>query len=205
MLSISFPTSDALDGATSWVASFTSTNSLHEVVINGFRALQVFAITQETELMSNDLTWRGVGHGMLVLAAIWWLWTGYAWLTNSLEPEEGIVRAGMFAAMVAMFLVALAVPRAFGAQAVLFGVAYLVVRMIVKGAFIPIGGMTSRFSHRPFGLPRTRGRAQETSRHPGRERRNRAIVDRPHSPGGPPHDLIPSAAIRRRTTGSGVA
>jgi hypothetical protein len=40
MLSISFPTSDALDGATSWVASFTSTNSLHEVVINGFRALQ---------------------------------------------------------------------------------------------------------------------------------------------------------------------
>jgi hypothetical protein len=33
----------------------------------------------------------------------------------------------------------------------------------LKGAFIPIGGMTSRFSLRPFGLPRTRGRAQETS------------------------------------------
>jgi low temperature requirement protein LtrA len=95
-----------------------------------FDLVVVFAITQVTELMSNDLTWRGVGHGMLVLAAIWWLWTGYAWLTNSLEPEEGIVRAGMFAAMTAMFLVALAVPRAFGAQAVLFGVAYLVVRMI---------------------------------------------------------------------------
>jgi hypothetical protein len=37
----------------------------------------------------------------------------------------------------------------------------------VKGAFIPIGGMTSRFSLGPFGLPRTWGRAQETSRHPG--------------------------------------
>jgi low temperature requirement protein LtrA len=95
-----------------------------------FDLVVVFAITQVTELMSNDLTWRGVGHGMLVLAAIWWLWTGYAWLTNSLEPEEGIVRAGMFAAMVAMFLVALAVPRAFEAQAELFGVAYLAVRMI---------------------------------------------------------------------------
>jgi low temperature requirement protein LtrA len=95
-----------------------------------FDLVVVFAITQVTELMSNDLTWRGVGHGMLVLAAIWWLWTGYAWLTNSLEPEQGIVRAGMFAAMTAMFLVALAVPRAFGDEGALFAVAYLVVRLI---------------------------------------------------------------------------
>jgi hypothetical protein len=61
----------------------------------------------------------------------------------------------------------------------------------LKGAFIPIGGMTSRFSLGPFGPPRTRGRAQETSRHPGRSVASRAIVDRPRSPGGPPHDVIP--------------
>jgi low temperature requirement protein LtrA len=80
--------------------------------------------------MSDDLTWGGIGHGLLVLAALWWLWTGYAWLTNSLEPEEGLVRLGMFVAMVGMFLVALAVPRAFGSGGVLFGVAYIVVRVI---------------------------------------------------------------------------
>ena len=95
-----------------------------------FDLVVVFAITQVTQLMSNDLSWRGLGHGMLVLAAIWWLWTGYAWLTNSLEPEEGVVRAGMFAAMAAMFLVALTVPRAFGGEGVLFAVGYLVVRLI---------------------------------------------------------------------------
>jgi low temperature requirement protein LtrA len=95
-----------------------------------FDLVVVFAITQVTALMSNDLTWRGVGHGMLVLAAIWWLWTGYAWLTNSLEPEQGVVRAGMFAAMAAMFLVALAVPGAFGGEGVLFAATYLVVRLI---------------------------------------------------------------------------
>jgi low temperature requirement protein LtrA len=95
-----------------------------------FDLVVVFAITQVTQLMSNDLTWRGVGHGLLVLAAIWWLWTGYAWLTNTLEPEAGVVRAGMFAAMTGMFLVALAVPRAFGDEGVLFAVAYLVVRLI---------------------------------------------------------------------------
>jgi low temperature requirement protein LtrA len=95
-----------------------------------FDLVFVFAITQVTQLMVGDPTWRGVGHGMLVLAALWWLWTGYAWLTNSLEPEEGIVRAGMFAGMAAMFLLALAVPHAFGDQALLFGVAYLIVRLV---------------------------------------------------------------------------
>jgi low temperature requirement protein LtrA len=54
----------------------------------------VFAITQVTHLMADDLTWRGLGHGLLVLAAIWWAWAGFAWLTNALEPEEGRVRAG---------------------------------------------------------------------------------------------------------------
>jgi len=95
-----------------------------------FDLVVVFAITQVTQFMSNDLTWRGIGHGLLVLAAIWWAWTGYAWLTNALEPEEGQVRAGMFGAMAAMLVVALAVPGAFGADVVLFGVAYLLVLLL---------------------------------------------------------------------------
>ena len=95
-----------------------------------FDLVLVFAITQVTRLMSDDPTWHGLGRGLLVLAALWWSWTGYAWLTNTLEPEEGIVRAGMFAAMAAMLIVALAVPQAFDADAVLFGVAYLIVRLL---------------------------------------------------------------------------
>jgi low temperature requirement protein LtrA len=95
-----------------------------------FDLVFVYAITQVTLLMSDDPTWAGVGRGLVVLAALWWAWTGYAWLTNNLEPEEGEVRAGMFAAMAAMLVVALAVPEAFDADAVLFGLAYLVVRLL---------------------------------------------------------------------------
>jgi low temperature requirement protein LtrA len=95
-----------------------------------FDLVFVYAITQVTTLMSEDLTWRGIGHGLLVLAALWWAWTGYAWLTNTLEPEEGLVRAGVFCGMAAMFVAALAVPRAFGRDAALFGVAYVLVRLI---------------------------------------------------------------------------
>lgn len=95
-----------------------------------FDLVVVFAITQVTQLMAGDLSWRGLGRGLLVLAAIWWAWTGYAWLTNTLEPEEVLVRAGMFAAMASMLVVALAVPHAFGADAVLFGVGYLLVHLL---------------------------------------------------------------------------
>jgi low temperature requirement protein LtrA len=104
-----------------------------------FDLVVVFAFTQVTQLMSNDLSWTGVGRGLLVLAAIWWLWTGYAWLTNSLEPEEGVVRAGMFAAMAALLVAALAVPGAFGADAVAFGVAYLFVRLLHLGLYALAG------------------------------------------------------------------
>src|SRR5919197_1513197 len=95
-----------------------------------FDLVFVYAITQVTLLMSDDLTCRGMGQGLLVLGALWWAWTGYAWLTNTLEPEEGAVRAGMFTAMGAMLVVALAAPEAFDANAVLFGIAYLVVRLL---------------------------------------------------------------------------
>src|SRR5918996_4518102 len=95
-----------------------------------FDLVFVFAITQVTLLMSDNPEWWALGQGLLILAALWWSWTGYAWLTNTLEPEEGPVRAGMFAAMAAMLVVALAVPEAFDAHGVLFGVACLIVRLV---------------------------------------------------------------------------
>ena len=63
-----------------------------------------------------------------MLAALWWAWAAYAWLTNTLDPEEGLVRIAMFVVMAAMLIAALAVPEAFGEHGVIFGVAYLVVR-----------------------------------------------------------------------------
>jgi len=104
-----------------------------------FDLVFVYALTQVTTLMSEDLTWRGVGHGLLVLAALWWAWTGFAWLTNTLEPEEGLVRAGMLGGMAAMLVAALAVPGAFGAQAMLFGVAYVLLRLLNLALYVIAG------------------------------------------------------------------
>jgi low temperature requirement protein LtrA len=95
-----------------------------------FDLVFVFAITQVTSLLADDPTWGGVLRGMLVLVALWWAWTAYAWLTSTMDVDEGGVRLAMLASMGAMLIVALAVPGAFGDDAVLFGVGYLLVRLL---------------------------------------------------------------------------
>jgi low temperature requirement protein LtrA len=95
-----------------------------------FDLVFVFAITQVTSMLSSDPTWPGLGRALLVLGALWWAWTGYAWLTNTVNPDEGAVRLAILGAMAAMLIVALAVPNSFGDDGVLFGVAYFSVRVL---------------------------------------------------------------------------
>jgi low temperature requirement protein LtrA len=95
-----------------------------------FDLVFVFAITQVTGFLADDPTWGGLLRGLMLLGALWWAWAAYAWLTNTLNPEEGGVRIAVFAAMAAMLIVSLAVPTAFGAAGVTFGVAYFVVRAL---------------------------------------------------------------------------
>jgi low temperature requirement protein LtrA len=95
-----------------------------------FDLVFVFAFTQVTGLMSDNPTWEGLAQGLLVLAAVWWAWGAYSWLTNEVDPDEGAARLVVFTAMAAMLLAALAIPQAFGDDGLLFGCAYFVVRVL---------------------------------------------------------------------------
>ncbi len=95
-----------------------------------FDLVFVFAITQVTGFLADNATWDGLLRGLLLLGALWWAWASYAWLTNTLNPEEGVIRIAMFASMGAMLIVALAAPQAFGVEGVTFGVAYFFVRVM---------------------------------------------------------------------------
>ncbi|MDX6398930.1 MAG: hypothetical protein QOJ43_2338 [Gaiellaceae bacterium] len=94
-----------------------------------FDLIFVFAITQVTGLVVADPTWAGLAKGLLVLGVLWWAWAAYAWLTNTINPEEGAVRLAMFGAMGAMLTASLAVPDVFGDDALLFACAYAIVRI----------------------------------------------------------------------------
>ena len=100
-----------------------------------FDLVFVFAITRVTSLMAHDLSWTSIGQGLLVLAALWWGWSAYAWLTNHVAGDDIRARLVVFLAMAAMVLVALAVPEAFGDHALLFALAYLVMRLAHLGLY----------------------------------------------------------------------
>ncbi|HEY1356689.1 MAG TPA: low temperature requirement protein A [Thermoleophilaceae bacterium] len=93
-----------------------------------FDLVFVLALTQCTALMSHQPTWEGLVKGLLVLGVLWWAWVGYAWLTSVVDPEEGGVRLAIIAAMAAMLVAALCVPKVFESSAALFAGAYGVVR-----------------------------------------------------------------------------
>jgi low temperature requirement protein LtrA len=93
-----------------------------------FDLVFVLAITQCTALMAHEVSWEGLVKGLLVLGVLWWSWVGYAWLTSVVDPEEGTVRLVIFAAMAALLVAALCVPRAFDDSAGIFAAAYGIVR-----------------------------------------------------------------------------
>ena len=103
-----------------------------------FDLVFVFAFTQVTQLLASELSWIGLGQGVLLIAALWLAWQSYVWLGTAIDLDEGAVRLAMLAVMGAMLAGALAVPDAFGDTAVLFAATYVFVRvfqLVLFGTF----------------------------------------------------------------------
>lgn len=105
-----------------------------------FDLVFVLAITQCTALMVHHPTWDGLAQGLLVLGVLWWTWVAYSWLTSVVDPEDDAVRMTIFAAMAAVLVLALCVPRAFDNLGLTFAVAY----GFVRGAQIVLFRLASR-------------------------------------------------------------
>ena len=111
-----------------------------------FDLVFVFAITQVTAFMADDLGWRGALRGLVLLALMWWAWCSYAWLGNQARADEGVVRGAMIGAMAALFLVALAIPEAWGDEGggisapVLLAVCLGLVRLGHLGVYVIAAG-----------------------------------------------------------------
>jgi low temperature requirement protein LtrA len=101
-----------------------------------FDLVFVFAITQVTGFISAHPDWTRVVEGLAILTVLWWAWCCYAWLGNSAGSDDGAFRMVLMAAMGAMLIAAIAVPHAFGKDALAFGVAYAVVRGLHIAAYV---------------------------------------------------------------------
>ena len=119
-----------------------------------FDLVFVFVITQLTSVIVAEPTWAGVARAVLMLSVVWWMYAGYAWLTNAVPPTTGRRRILVLLAMGGFFVVALAIPDAFGDTGVVLGLAYLWVVVVHLALFASAGGTQTESILRlaPFNL-----------------------------------------------------
>jgi low temperature requirement protein LtrA len=100
-----------------------------------FDLVFVFTITQLTSVLAQDPNGKGLLRAALMLVVIWWMYGGYAWLTNVVAPDRLTYQMLLLGGMAGFLVISLAVPTAFGAGGLAFGIAYLVVILIHAGLF----------------------------------------------------------------------
>src|SRR3954451_10381086 len=104
-----------------------------------FDLVFVFTITQLAETLSEHLTVATLGNVMLILAVVWWMYSGYAWLTNAVAPNSTTRRTLLLTGMAGFLVMSLAIPEAFGEYGWLFGVSYLGVNVVHSVLFMSAG------------------------------------------------------------------
>ncbi len=94
-----------------------------------FDLVFVFAITQVSHLLLDDLSWNGAGQALLALLVVWWAWNYTTWVTNELDPDSIAVRLLLIGLMLGSLLMAVAIPQAFGAHGLLFAGSYVAIQV----------------------------------------------------------------------------
>jgi low temperature requirement protein LtrA len=94
-----------------------------------FDLVFVFAITQVSHLLLENLSWAGAGHAALALLVVWWAWNYTTWVTNELDPDSVVVRLLLISLMLGSLLMAVAIPDAFGAHGLLFAGSYVAIQV----------------------------------------------------------------------------
>jgi low temperature requirement protein LtrA len=100
----------------------------------------VSTITQLTAFFVADMSVRGLLRVALMFGVIWWMYGGYAWLTNLVAPVSSFRRGMMIVGMAGFLTIALAIPQAYGAAGWAFGVGYFVVNLVHSALFWYSGG-----------------------------------------------------------------
>ncbi|MET8232486.1 low temperature requirement protein A [Micromonospora sp. NPDC005298] len=105
----------------------------------------VFAFLNVTTATAADRTARGLVQCLVVLALLWWCWSGFALLGNLIRTDQGIVPLVGFVTMAAAFVLALSLPKAFIDRPgglpgpLVFAAGYFLVRVAESSIFVWLG------------------------------------------------------------------
>ena len=101
-----------------------------------FDLVFVFVITQLASVLDQTPTWTGAVRAVLELSIVYWMYGGFAWLTNAFGTDGWRLRLTLLGGMAAFFVVSLAVPRAFASDAFAFGIAYAALTAVHLAGFL---------------------------------------------------------------------
>jgi low temperature requirement protein LtrA len=106
-----------------------------------FDLVFVFTLTQLTGLLAEESSIERVAQVVLIFIVLFWMYGGYAWLTNRLAPNRSTRRLLLMLGMAGFLICALAIPEAFHDGGIAFGAGYLLVVLVHAGLYAQIFSM----------------------------------------------------------------
>ena len=100
-----------------------------------FDLVFVFTVTQLTQVLVTGDGSRALVQVVVMLAVIWWMYDGYAWLTNAIATDHLRHRLLLIGGMGGFLVIALAVPTAYEGAGLAFGIGYVVVTGLHAGMY----------------------------------------------------------------------
>src|SRR5688500_16446505 len=100
-----------------------------------FDLVFVFTITQLTAILAHHPDGEHLLQVVLMLGVIWWMYGGFAWLTNAVPPDRDRRRLLLLGGMACFLVISLTIPTAFEGDGAIFAAAYFVVILIHVGLF----------------------------------------------------------------------
>ena len=95
-----------------------------------FDLVFAFTLTQLATLLASGFTAADAGRVLLIFGLLWWMYEGYAWLTNARPPVHTAERLLLLVAMAGFLTIGLAIPGGFGGTSLALGLGYLVVVLV---------------------------------------------------------------------------
>ena len=92
-----------------------------------FDIVFVYTLTQLTHTLEPHLSLAAVGRVVLLFGVLWWMYGGYAWLTNHVPPRRTSQKLLLFLGMAGFLIAAVGIPHVFDGTGVIFGIGYLIV------------------------------------------------------------------------------
>lgn len=93
-------------------------------------------MTQVMGFLYGAPSWTRLLQACAILMILWLAWSGYLWLGNTAASDGAQIRLDLLVAMAALLVVSLAVPHAFGSDALVFGIGYFFVQALHIAAYV---------------------------------------------------------------------